>query len=260
MRGLSSPVRSPELVSMLHLPRFAALLLLIAFATAGSAAEPLRIHMISGSGEYKSEPSLKKLIEDLEADYQIECTASWGRDGVKELENLQPLAQADLMLIFARRMKLGEEQMELIRQHWEQGKPVIGIRTAGHAFQKEDNELFDRKVLGGHYSGHYGKEPVKVKNAEAAADHPVLAGVGGFTSEKLYKAGELAPDTVVLQTGDNGKAEHPVTIVHEYNGGRMFFTSLGVPADFENEHFRRMLLNAIFWTTGREAVALRKGD
>jgi len=245
---------------MLYLQRFAAALLLLAFATAAPSAEPLRIHMISGSGEYKSEPSLKKLIEDLEAEYRIECTASWGRDGAKELDNLQPLADADLMLIFARRMKLGEEQRELIRRHGEQGKPVIGIRTAGHAFPQEDNELFDRKVLGGHYSGHYGKEPVEVKNVAEAADHPVLAGVGGFTSQKLYKAGQLAPDTVVLQTGDNGKAEHPVTIVHQYKGGRMFFTSLGVPSDFENEQFRRMLLNAVFWTTGRDGEALRKGE
>ena len=173
----------------------------------------------------------------------VRCTASWGKDGAKELEGLDALKDADLMLVFTRRMKLGEAQMALIRSHWEQGKAIIGIRTAGHAFQKADNEIFDRQVLGGHYRGHYGNEPIKVINK--ASGHPVLEGVEPFTSTKLYKAGELAKDTVVLQMGDIGKDRHPVTIVHEYKGGRTFFTSLGVPADFENENFRQMLVNAV---------------
>jgi type 1 glutamine amidotransferase len=148
--------------------------------------------------------------------------------------------------------------MAILRKHWESGKPVVGIRTAGHAFQKDDNEVFDKKVLGGHYKGHYGNEPVKVTNAEKAAGHPVLAGVQPFTSQKLYSAGPLAEDTVVLQTGDIGKASHPVTLVHTYKGGRTFFTSLGVPEDFQDPNFRRLLVNAVFWTTQRDPEKMKR--
>lgn len=227
-------------------------------SNATDPAAPLKIHIISGSKEYESEPSLRAFKQHLEENFNITCSASWGSDGATELENLDALRQADLMVVFARRMKLSDAQMQIIRSHWKQGKPIVGIRTAGHAFQQADNELFDRKVLGGHYSGHYGGEAVQVTNVATAAKHPVLAGVGQFTSSKLYKAGELAEDTVVLQFGDNGKARQPVTIVHAYHDGRTFFTSLGVPADFEDENFRRLLENAVFWTTGREREKMRK--
>jgi len=222
------------------------------------AAVALRIHIISGSGEYKSEPSLREFKKFLEDQYRVEITASWSKDGAKRLENLEPLAKADLMLIFARRLKLGPEQMKLIRGHWEQGKPIVALRTAGHAFSNEDNKEFDLKVLGGHYKGHYGGEPVKVTNVPEQAGHPVLKGVGPFTSKKLYKTGPLPETTTVLQIGDIGKAKHAVTIVSEYKGRRVFFTSTGVPEDFQDKNFRRMLLNAIFWTTRRDEGKLTK--
>ena len=101
-------------------------------------------------------------------------------------------------------MKLDEGQMKLIRAHWEAGKAVIGVRTASHAFQAADNELFDRKVMGGNYQGHFGIEPVKVLNV--AKDHPVLRNAGAIpTSNRLYKAGPLAPTAALLQEGDIGK-------------------------------------------------------
>jgi type 1 glutamine amidotransferase len=229
-----------------------------AIAAEDDAPQPLRIHLISGSGEYKSEASLRKLKQELTAQYQVEVTASWATDGAGQLDNLDALAEADLLVVFARRLKLDESQMKLIRSHWQTGKPVVGIRTAGHAFQQADNQQFDRQVLGGHYAGHHGNEEVHVTNHPEAQGHALLRGVEPFSSRKLYKAGELPPGTLVLQMGDIGKARHPVTIVNEYQGGRMFFTSLGVPADFEQESFRRLLRNAIFWTTRTKAEELRR--
>ena len=220
--------------------------------------KPLSIHIISGSREYKSEPSLKAFKAFLEGQYRVKVTASWGHDGIKELDNLDALKDAELMLIFTRRMKLGEDQMAIIRAHWEQGKPIVGLRTSSHAFQKDDNETFDRKVIGGNYQGHFGNEDVKVEPTDAGRTHPVLEGVGPFTSKKLYKAGELAPDVTVLQTGDIGKAKHAVTWTRVHNGGRMFYSSLGVPSDFEDDQFRKMLVNAIFWTTKRDPAKLKK--
>ena len=67
----------------------------------------------------------------------------------------------------------------------------------------------------------------------------------------------LAPTATPLLFGDNGKGRHPVTWVNEYKGGRMFYTSLGVPEDFKDGNFRRMLVNAVYWTTRREAPKSR---
>jgi type 1 glutamine amidotransferase len=43
-----------------------------------------------------------------------------------------------------------------------------------------------------------------------------------------------------------------------HNGGRIVYTSLGVPEDFKANNFRRMLNNAIFWTTHRDPERMKK--
>ena len=227
--------------------RFILWLTLFALASFADAAA-LKIHFLSGAKEYKSEESLKKFIPWLEKHYDVKCTASWGHDGIKELPNLNALKDADVLFVFARRMKPVEEQMKLIRAHWGKGKSIVGVRTASHAFQKADNEIFDLQVMGGNYQGHFGDGPVKVTNS---GKHSILNGVGKITSDKLYKAGPLAKGTTVLQQGDIGTDKHAVSWVNTWKGGRTFYTSLGVPKDFENENFKRMLANAIQWTTKR---------
>src|SRR3954462_2461346 len=84
-------------------------------------AAPLTIHVISGSKEYRSEESLKPFLADLEKRYKVTVTASWGRDGGDHLDNLGALARGNVRLLCARRLKLPEAEMKLIRAHWEAG-------------------------------------------------------------------------------------------------------------------------------------------
>lgn len=225
------------------------------------AQAPLRIHMISGADEYASEASLKAYRQHLASNYDVTITASWVHDGAEDLPGIEHIPDADLLLVFARRMQLPADQMDVIRRHWTQGKPVVGIRTASHAFRRSTNQVFDHEVLGGNYQGHFDDLPAQVQNI--AEDHPVLDGVQPFTSRKMYKAGDLAPDATVLQTGttetEDGQYTHPVTWTHRYEGGRTVYTSLGVPEDFANPSFRRLLTNAIFWAAEREQ-APQRGD
>ena len=225
-----------------------------------ASATPLRIHMI-GVGEYKPVDSLTMLKTHLERRYRVEITTSFSLEaaqiykGNKSLPNLESLKQADVMVIFARRMKLPEEQMAIIRNHWEQGKATVAMRTSSHAFQPEDNAIFDQQVLGGHYSGAADyTTPFQAIPAEGQAEHPVLKGVATITSKGYYGNRPLAKDSIVLQVNDEPqrKVKRPVTWLHEYKGGRTFYTSMGVPEDFRNDDFLRLLTNAIFWTAKHE--------
>ena len=139
---------------------------------ADTAAKPLKIHIIAG-GEYSPVPSMTEFKKYLEAQYRVECTTSFypGTGSPAKLENLDSLKSADLLILFARRMALREDQMKLIRAHWEQGKPIVGIRTAQHAFQKADNEIIDRKLFGGEYGigpSSNGGYKTAIAKAEAA--------------------------------------------------------------------------------------------
>jgi type 1 glutamine amidotransferase len=129
------------------------------------------------------------------------------------------------------------------------------LRTASHAFQKW-LEL-DHLVLGGDYQGHYGSgQMTKISIARGAAEHPILKDVEPFeTPSKLYKNPKIADDTSLLLTGTIPEHTEPVAWTRKNRGGRVFYTSLGGPDDFQMTVFQTMLVNAIFWTAERKPVS-----
>jgi type 1 glutamine amidotransferase len=220
-----------------------------------SAAEPLKVCLVSGSLEYNSNESLAGFQKYLEANYPAKCSRAFidGQDE-EHLSGLENLANCDVMLLFTRRLKLSGEQLERIKNYCLSGKPIVGVRTASHAIQTWLD--LDKEVLGGNYRGHYQEGPdTEIEIVESAKEHPVLAGVQPFRSAgSLYKNAGLASDCRVLMTGTIPEATEPLTWTREYKGGRIFYTSLGHPKDFSEESFRRLLANALFWTAGRSAA------
>ena len=214
------------------------------------SSPPLRVCLVSGSLEYESDASLEALQEHLERNYNVKCTRAFRRTD-EDLPGLENLESCDVMLLFTRRLKLQGESLERVKRYCLSGKPIVGIRTASHAFQTWLD--LDREVFGGSYKGHYGKGPVcEVRFTDKARGHPILEGVREFSSQaSLYRNPENAPDVDVLLTGTAGGKTEPVAWTRLYKGARIFYTSLGDQGDFKNEHFRRMIVNALFWTAGR---------
>lgn len=219
--------------------------------------QPLKIHLV-GVGEYKPVESLTEYKKHLEERFQVQITTSFGKDG-KSLPNLEQLRSADVMVLFVRRTDLPEEQIRIIREHWEKGKPIVALRTASHGFQPADNETF-AKVIGGAYRGPGSyTAPFKAIVVDDQKDHPVLRGVGPFQSRGPYGFDKLADDAVVLQVVESDKkVKAPASWTHTYKGGRTFYTFMGSPEDFQDETFRRLLANAIFWTAQRDPEKLKK--
>jgi type 1 glutamine amidotransferase len=231
----------------------ACIFFLVARSSAGD--EPLKVCLVSGSLEYKSNESLAGFQKYLEENYPTKCSRAFleGKDE-EHLDGLENLSDCDVMLLFTRRLKLSGEQLERIKHYCQSGKPIVGVRTASHAIQSWLD--LDKEVLGGNYRGHYGEGPeTEINIVESAKDHPVLAGVQPFRSAgSLYKNEGIARDTQLLMTGKNPEATEPITWTRQYKGGRIFYTSLGHPQDFTEESFRRLLANALFWTAGRSAT------
>jgi type 1 glutamine amidotransferase len=222
----------------------------------GAAGAPLRLLLISGSGEYKSDEFFAELAPQLEANYNVKCSIYDGRDGKQGYPGLSALDDADVMVVFCKRWQLPDEARARAQKWCQQGKPVVGLRTASHAFQTWLE--FDKKIMGGDYSGHYGWEDgIEVSIADGGRDHPILKGVGPWTRRgKLYRNPNLQPDVTLLliAKSPSGKTE-PVAWARVYDqnsGGRSFYTSMGMPSDLESDDFRTMLVNAIFWTAGRD--------
>ncbi|MEN8773135.1 MAG: ThuA domain-containing protein [Akkermansiaceae bacterium] len=227
-------------------------LLLFPFTLLADNTDTLRIHFISGSKEYKSAESLGKLKTYLEKNHtnNVSITTSMVTDKAKDLPNVKNIKTADVLVVFARRLDLPEEQMKIIRSHWENDKGIVGIRTASHAFSNSDNKVFDLKILGGNYDGHFGDEKVTV---QSVTNHPLLSELPPITSSKLYKAQKLGSKSTILQTGtitfDTKQSTQPVTWINSYSEkGRAFYTSLGVPSDFEAQAFLQLIARAIHWS------------
>jgi type 1 glutamine amidotransferase len=203
--------------------------------------------LLSASSEYDSEKSLAEFQGYLETNFHMICHRAFGKDKGEGLPGLEALDTSDLMIVFTRRVKLPPAQLERIQKYIAAGRPIIGLRTASHAFA---NYLeFDHEVLGGDYKGHFSNSVVQVKPVPLQAAHPVLKGISPFTSLKLYKNPEVSKDVTVLLEGSIGTHTEPVAWTRLHAGGRVFYTSLGTQEDFKLESFRRLLVNAILWTT-----------
>lgn len=225
------------------------------WATAAATAngKPIKLCLVSGSEEYKSNESLAAFQEVVEKSFPIKCSRAFWKSKT-ELPGLGALDSCDVMLLFTKRLEIPSDQLEIVKRYCLAGRPVVGVRTASHAFQQWLD--LDHLILGGDYQGHYKSGQVtKVELAAAAAEHPVLRGIEPFESpSKLYKNPRPAADVKVLLTGAIPEHTEPVAWVRQNHGGRVFYTSLGGPDDFQKDVFRRLLVNAIFWTTNRQII------
>ncbi len=178
---------------------------------------------------------------------------------------LETIKDADLLVIFFRRRAISSEQYALIRGYLKSGKPLLGIRSANHAFSMQEEPAkgyekwweFVPEVLGCKNRG-YGSAEVggDVEIVAEATGHPILQGVDPakwHSKGCIYLVAPLIDEkaTVLMKATTEGKVE-PVAWTRECNASRVFYTSLGFPGDFDQPQFRAMLTNAVFWAMNRE--------
>jgi nicotinamidase-related amidase/type 1 glutamine amidotransferase len=232
-------------------------------------SEDKRPHVVFAiaDDEYKTEQSLPEFAaKNLGKEFRT--TFVFGSETERnDLPGLDVLTEADVLVVSARRRALPERQLSLIREFIAAGKPVVGIRTASHAFAlRKDAAVpegcavwptFDPDVLGGHYTGHHGAGPkVAIAPASAEIRHPILEGVDLSQlvgNGSLYKVSPLAPSATPLLIGT--VPDHPTEPIAWVNapasGSKVFYTSLGHIDDFSEPAFNRLMVNALRWATAK---------
>lgn len=217
--------------------------------------------------EYQTETTLPVFASSqLGRDYHVSYVLGRSNDR-NDLPGLGVLAVADAAVVSVRRRVLPDPELATIRAFLTGGKPVIGIRTASHAFAASGNKPvpaghtswggFDAEVLGGNYHGHH-KAGVQtaVEPADTKSSHPILQGVDATKlvgHGSLYKVSPLAKTATPLLLGTiPGQPSEPIAWVNApASGARVFYTSLGHVDDFADPQFNRLLRNAIDWACGR---------
>jgi type 1 glutamine amidotransferase len=185
---------------------------------------------------------------------------------------VEALKDADLLVLFSRRRFPPKDQMAAIRAHLDAGKPLLGIRTANHAFIPKPKEVVDPslvpwpeftdEVLGAPNTGYETKGlPYTVRIAPGSENSPLLEGVNAANilgAQSLYKVLPLAADVTPLLIGTaktDTSPPMPVAWTRTYGErkARIFYTSLGAPEDMQIADVRRLLVNAVKWTLNPEA-------
>ena len=256
------------------------------------------IVFVTGDEEYRSEDSMPMLAKILAVHHGFKCTVLFAINKetgeidpqtVDNIPGLEALKTADLMVLFTRFRELPDEQMKYIIDYTNSGKPIVGLRTATHAFNytkrkdspyakysfrdKEFDGGYGRQVLGETWINHYGvhqKESTRGLVAEGMENHPIVRGIEGIWGESdVYAITTLSGDSKPLIMGQvlagmdpNDKPNPdkklvPVAWTKTYTGergkpARVFTTTMGHSFDFKNEGFRRLLVNACYWAMGME--------
>jgi Trehalose utilisation len=268
----------------------------------GSSAGPgagKQIVLISGDEEYRSEESLPQLGKILARHHGFTCTVLFAVDpatgeinpnNTQNIPGLEALQKADLMIIATRFRDLPDDQMKYIVDYIEAGKPIIGMRTATHAFNIKSGKTYEkygnnyngddfkggfgRQVLGEKWISHHGNHKVESTRgliAPGAEAHPIVRGIkNGDIWGPTDVYGIRLPQPAGCQPiilgqvlkGMNpddppveGKKNHPmmpVAWIKTYKGGRIFTTTMGAATDLQSEGLRRLLVNAVYWCLGME--------
>ena len=197
-------------------------------------ARQKHIVLISGDEEYRSEEALPMLAQILSKKHGFRCTVlfaidpangSINPDITSNIPGLEHLDNADLMVIFTRFRNLPEQQMSYIDKYLKAGKPVVGIRTATHAFNFEKDKKnkfahydyqskkdgwkngFGKKILGETWISHHGdhgKEGTRalVNGMYKNAGNVILNGVRDiWCPSDVYTTADLPPGARVLLYG-----------------------------------------------------------
>ncbi len=251
------------------------------------------IVLVAGDEEYRTEESMPMLGKILSQKHGFDCSVlfSWDPTGSYiDINNQQgvrgwdQLKTADLMLIGTRFRKPSDEDAKHITEFMNAGKPIIGIRTATHAFnggQKFGGTIgfgeWGRKILGEQWVSHHGghkREGARGVIEKENADHPILNSVKDvFGPSDVYGVKHLTDvDTILMRgavtktldpksepvEGKKNDPMQPLAWLHPYTApdgktkGTSFCTTMGASVDLVSEDLRRLIVNAAYHLTGLE--------
>jgi type 1 glutamine amidotransferase len=256
------------------------------------------IVFVTGDEEYRSEESMPQLAKILAVHHGFKCTVLFAVDkktgeiDTQTLDNipgLEALEKADLLVIFARFRELPDDQMKRIVDYIDSGRPIVGLRTATHAFAYVKNKAspyakydwrngewkggFGRQVLGETWVNHYGHHQVESTRgvvSKGMEDSPIVRGCEDIWGPSdVYEITTLHGDAKPVVMGvvlkgmnptdppNEKKPPLPIAWTKTHTGAagkaaRVFATTLGHAGDLKSEGVRRLLANGCYWALGME--------
>lgn len=153
---------------------------------------------------------------------------------------------------------LDDDQQAAFERFIRAGGGFVGVHSATDT---EHDWAFYGELVGAHFREHPAIQPATVVVEDSA--NPILAGISSRwtrTDEWYAFKTNPRPNVHVLMTLDESSYEpgtsamgsdHPITWLHEYEGGRAFYTALGHTTEsYTDPVFVGMLQHAVEWAAG----------
>ena len=142
-----------------------------------------RIVFVTGDEEYRSEESMPAMARILAERHGFQCSVLFSinpKNGEidpkvdNNIPGLELLKDADLMVVFMRFRHLPPEQMAHFVDYVNSGRPVIGIRTATHAFDYDrfQSEKYSEWAWRGRHPGDDPSLPERPEGRHRPRPHP----------------------------------------------------------------------------------------
>lgn len=185
-------------------------------------------------------------------------------------------------------------------RYFESGKPFIAIRTTTHPFffppstqspyqkfnwnSKDWQGGFGKQVFGETWVSHWGNHGIQATKGVPVAKTSLLNGVDGlFGTTDVYEANP-PPDAQILMRGTvleslkpdaqpaEGRKKTQAGVEQELNNpmmpivwtregkNRILTTTFGSATDFLDQRFRRLLVNATYWSLKKRIPTKAKVD
>lgn len=262
------------------------------------------IVLIAADQEYRSEQAMPMMAGILSKHHGFDCTVLFGvnQEGLVDptlpvypkkgeedsfqkhnIPGLEHLEEADLVIFFPRLLTLPKEQLDLIVQYLDSGKPFLTLRTGNHGFRGPLPYEVDGKkvsfghIVGGSFMGHHGnwhRDSTRGDIVDERKDHPILKGVkdiwGPSDVYRTFKEGTGLPEgcTALVygqpligreQGGESNPKKIPLPVVWIKNwetttsqSARVLHSTMGSARDLENPGLRRLIINGVYWGIGLE--------
>jgi Trehalose utilisation len=252
------------------------------------------IVFLTGDEEYRSEEGLPMLAKILSQRHGFKCTVlfSLAADGTidpnnqKSLSSPEQLDSADAIIMLTRFRQWPDDATKHFTDTVNRGIPIIGLRTATHAFSGypkdspnavlnwNNNGGWGEQVLGETWVSHWGKHKIEATKGIIEPDAANLAILHGVTDvfglTDVYEAHPPA-DAKILLRGQSldGLKPDSTPAAYEKNGqginnpmmpiawtrsvtsssgktNTILCTTMGDAIDLESEGLRRLIVNGVY--------------
>lgn len=239
---------------------FVTVAMLVAAAAMGAdapAAKPLKVLVVTGGHGFEEAP----FIAMWKSFKNIEFTHLPQKEGGAAFASVADWPY-DVVVLYNFNQQISEKEAANFTALMDKG---VGLVINHHAVAAYPDWPEYRKILGGRY---YLKDEEEngVKHARCTWEHdldinvtpvpghPITEGIGNFTvNDEVYKGYTVEPDNKILLTTDHPKSQKEIGWVRSYRNSRVAFIQLGHGQKaYENENFRKLLLQAVLWTAKKD--------